>query len=125
MACILRRFGFCSLARSRCATKAVEEKDLASAVPERKGDTLFYRGAYGHWYDIHDYSDKAIADYLYLAAPFDLGQKTIPGFIRILKALGSTVNFDIIYSLTKERAKRSEALNYLKKIASTEVSQSL
>jgi hypothetical protein len=107
------------------ATKAVEEKDLASAVPERKGDMLFYRGAYGDRYDIHDYSDESIADYLYLAAPFDLTQKTIPSFIEVLKALGSTVNFDIAYNLTQERAKRNEARKYLEKIASTDRAESL
>jgi hypothetical protein len=81
------------------ATKTAEEKDLAAAVPERRGDPLFYRGAYGNWYDLHDYSDKAIADYLYLAAPFDLSKETIPGFVRVLKDLGSTADFDHVFSL--------------------------
>jgi hypothetical protein len=111
----------------RCATKALEEKDLASAVPERKGDPLFYRGAYGTVYgnDLHYYTERGIADYLYLAAPFDLTSKTIPSFVEVLKALGPTVNFDIIYNLTKERAKRSEARKYLEKIASTDQAESL
>jgi hypothetical protein len=110
----------------RCATKALEEKDLASAVPERKGDPLFYRGAYGRVYanDLHYYTEGT-ADYVYLAAPFDLTQKTIPSFIGVLKALGSTVNFDITYNLTQERAKRNEARKYLEKIASTDQAKSL
>jgi hypothetical protein len=102
------------------ATKAVEEKDLAAAVPERRADPLFYRGAYGSWYKLHSYSDKAIADYLYLTAPFDLGKETIPGFVRVLKALGSAVDFDHVFSLSA--AKKSQAQEYLDKVASTQVS---
>jgi hypothetical protein len=101
------------------ATKAVEERDLQVTVPERKGDALFYRGAYGSRYDIHDYSDKAIADYLYFAAPFDLDSKTIPGFIRVLKALGATVNFDHVFKFGM--VKKSQAQEYLEKLASTQV----
>jgi hypothetical protein len=101
------------------ATKAVEERDLQAAVPEKRGDALFYRGAYGDHYDIHDYSDKKIADYLYFAAPFDLDSKTVPGFIRVLKALGSTVNFDYVFKLGE--AKKSHAQEYLDKLASTQV----
>jgi hypothetical protein len=97
------------------ATKAVEERELAAAVPERRGDPLFYRGAYGSRYDLHDYSDRTIADYLYLAAPFDLGRDTIPGFIRVLKALGSTVDFDHVFSLGA--AKKSLAGEYLNRVA--------
>jgi hypothetical protein len=97
------------------ATEAVEEKELAAAVPKRRGDALFYRGAYGNRYDLHDYSDKAIADYLYLAAPFDLDNKTIPGFVRVLKALGSTVDFDHVFSLRS--AKKSLAEEYLVRVA--------
>ena len=102
------------------ATKAVEENGLAAAVPERRGDPLFYRGAYGSRYDLHDYSDKAIADYLYLTAPFDLDKDTIPGFVRVLKALGSTVDFDNFFSLGA--VKKSLAREYLEKVASTQVS---
>jgi hypothetical protein len=105
---------------SHYATKAVEERELAAAVPKRRGDALFYRGAYGSRYDLHDYSDRTIADYLYLAAPFDLDKKTIPGFIRVLKALGSTVDFDHVFSLGA--AKKSLAREYLDKLASTQVS---
>jgi hypothetical protein len=101
------------------ATKAAEEKDLAAAVPERRSDPLFYRGAYGAQYDLHSYSDKRIADYLYLAAPFDLTQATIPGFIRVLKSLGSTVDFDHVFSLGA--AKKSLAREYLEKVAGTQV----
>jgi hypothetical protein len=97
------------------ATKAIEERELAAAVPERRGDALFYRGAYGSHYDLHDYSDRTIADYLYLAAPFDLDKKTIPGFVRVLKALGSTVNFDHVFSLGA--AKKSLAGEYLDRVA--------
>jgi hypothetical protein len=98
------------------ATKAVEERDLAAAVPERRGDPLFYRGAYGSRYELHSYSDRTIADYLYLTAPFDLGKGTIPGFIRVLKALGSTVDFDHVFSLGA--AKKSLAREYLEKLTS-------
>jgi hypothetical protein len=101
------------------ATKAVEEKNLAAAVPERRGDPLFYHGAYGSSYDPHHYSDKMIADYLYFAAPFDLTRETIPGFIGALKALGSTVDFDHVFTLGA--AKRSLAREYLEKFASTQV----
>jgi hypothetical protein len=96
------------------ATKSVEEKELASAVPERRADPLFYRGAYGGHYYLDDYSDKSIADYLYFAAPFDLGPATIPGFIRVLKAYGSTVDFDYVFTLGG--AKKNEALEYLKNL---------
>jgi hypothetical protein len=111
----------------RYATRAIPGKELERANPERRADALFYKGRFGDYFTAnHDHiPDRIVADYLYLAAPFDLNGKTIPGFIRILKALGSTVNFDITYSLTKERAKRSEALNYLEKFPSTEVSRSL
>jgi hypothetical protein len=102
------------------ATKAVEEQELAGAVPERMGDVLFYRGAYGSRYDLPHYSDEMIADYLYLAAPFDLDKKTIPGFVRVLKALGSKVDFDHAFSLGA--AKKSLAQEYLDKLASTQVS---
>jgi hypothetical protein len=96
------------------ATKAAEERDLPAVLPERKGDTLFYRGAYGSHYDIHDYSDKKIADYLYFAAPFDLTRKTTPGFIRVLKALGSTVDFDHVFKFST--VKKSQAQEYLDKL---------
>jgi hypothetical protein len=103
------------------ATKAVEEKDLAAALPERKGDRLFYRGASGSLggYDLHSYSDKSIADYLYFAAPFDLTKGTIPGFIGVLKALGSTVDFDHVFTL--RAAKKNLAREYLEKVTSTQV----
>jgi hypothetical protein len=104
------------------ATNAVEERELEAAVPERRGDRLFYRGAHSSigGYDLRSYSDKAIADYLYFAAPFDLDKETIPGFIRVLKALGSTVDFDHVFSLGA--AKKSLAREYLDKLASTQVS---
>ncbi|MDR1902637.1 MAG: hypothetical protein LBQ88_10190 [Treponema sp.] len=103
------------------ATHPILEKELAEAAPERKGDPFFYRGAYGRRFDIRDYSEKDIADYVYLTAPFDLTYKTIPGFIRVLKALGSTVNFDVAYTLTKEREKRSKAREYLNQFESQRV----
>jgi hypothetical protein len=106
---------------SHYATKPAEEKGLAAAVPERRGDALFYRGAYGSRWDIHDYSDKKIADYLYLAAPFDLDSKTIPGFVRVLKALGSTMDFDHVFTLGGARKSKSQAQEYLDKLASTQV----
>jgi hypothetical protein len=102
------------------ATKAVEERELAAVVPERRGDRLFYRGAYGDRYDLHKYSDREIADYLYFAAPFDLDKDTIPGFVRVLKNLGSTVDFDHVFTLGA--AKKSHAREYLDKLASTQVS---
>jgi hypothetical protein len=106
---------------SHYATKGVEEKDLALAVLERRADALFYRGAYGSRYNIHDYSDRTIADYLYFAAPFDLDSKTIPGFARVLKALGSIVDFDHVFTLGEARKSKSLAQAYLDKLASTQV----
>jgi hypothetical protein len=106
---------------SHYATKGVEEKDLALAVPKRRADALFYRGAYGSRYDIHDYNDRLIADYLYFAAPFDLDSKTVPGFTRVLKALGSTVDFDHVFTLGEAKKSKSLAQAYLDKLASTQV----
>jgi hypothetical protein len=103
------------------ATKAVEEKDLEAAVPERRADALFYRGAYGSRCDIHDYSDRLIADYLYLAAPFDLDKKTIPSFVRVLRSLGSTIDFGHVFTLGGARKSKSLAQAYLDKLASTQV----
>jgi hypothetical protein len=105
------------------ASKPVSEKELERASPERNGDPLFYRGAYGNRFDIKDYSEKNIADYLYLAAPFDLDRETIPGYIRVLKALGSTVDFDLVFTLGA--ARKSQAQEYLEKLASTQVANSL
>jgi hypothetical protein len=117
-------------AQGKChhyASRPIPEKDMASAVPERRADRYFYRGLYGNGYnyDIDKYPEERIADYLYLTAPFDLTNKTIPGFIRVLKALGSTVNFDVAYTLTQEREKRSKAREYLDQFASTQTAKTL
>jgi hypothetical protein len=109
----------------RYASGPAEEKELAEAVPGRRADLYFYRGFYGGWYDMHEYSDERIADYVYLAAPFDLTRETVPGFIRVLKALGPTVDFDLDYSLGRERAKKSPAREYLEKFASTQTANTI
>jgi hypothetical protein len=96
------------------ATEAIPKEELAKAVPERRADIRFYRGAYGSMWDIDSYPDKQIADYLYLAAPFDLDSKTIPAFIRILKSQGYTTDFENEFTLTKDN--KSEAQKYLEKI---------
>jgi hypothetical protein len=98
---------------SHYATKPIPEEELAEACPQRRGDAFFYRGAYGSRFDLMDYGNREIADYLYLAAPFDLDKGTIPGYIRVLKALGSTVDFDTVFSLAQDRAKKSQARAYL------------
>jgi hypothetical protein len=101
------------------ATKAIPRKELEKANPERKADALFYRGIYGSYYfATNDPSEKRIADYLYLVAPFDLDCKTIPAFIKILKAQGSTVDFGYEFSLTRNN--KSEAMRYLEKFTATQ-----
>jgi hypothetical protein len=107
------------------ATRPVGENELAEAVPQRRADTYFYRGIHGNYYDMSYYNNKDIADYLYFAAPFDLCTETTPGFIKVLKALGSTVNFDVEYTLAGERAKKNKAREYLEKFASTDQAESL
>jgi hypothetical protein len=106
---------------SHYATEAIPETELIKAAPERRADTYFYRGAYGNYFDMYLYSDNRIADYLYLTAPFDLKKHTIPTFVRVLKSLGSTVNFDLVYSLGRQREKNSKAQEYLDRVASTQV----
>jgi hypothetical protein len=105
------------------ATKPITAAELAAAAPERKADALFYRGAYGDRFDILEYANKFIADYLYLVAPYDLTQATIPGFIQVLKAYGSTADFDREFTLGA--ARKNEAREYLKKFASTQTANSL
>jgi hypothetical protein len=105
------------------ATDSISENELARALPERRADALFYRGVYGWGYDIHNVSDHRIADYLYLAAPFDLDGKTVPGFIRIAKFYGATADFDVKFSLGK--AKKSLAREYLDELAGTQVANTL
>jgi hypothetical protein len=102
----------------RYATAPVLEKELVGAVPERKADRYFYRGLYGNYWDIRGYSKKNTADYVYLAAPFDLDGKTVPGFIRVLKAHGSTVDFGRVFTLGT--ARKSAAREYLDGLALTQ-----
>jgi len=86
---------------------------LNEAVAQRRGDRYFYRGLYGNWGDLQYYTDSETADYVCLTAPFDLSKQTIPGFIQILKSLGSTVNFDYAFSLGESQKVRSAAQYYL------------
>jgi hypothetical protein len=111
-----------SLGKARhYATNLVSESGLSEAIPERRADTYFYRGLQGNSFVLDYLRNKDIADYVYLAAPFDLDKETIPGFIRVLKALGSTVDFSMDYTLGGQRAKKSEARKYLDGLASTQV----
>jgi hypothetical protein len=105
------------------ATRAIPGYKLEKANPERRADIRFYKGAYGSTWDIDSYSDKQIADYLYLAAPFDLDGKTIPAYIQVLKARGSAVDFD--YEFTLGKTLKSNAQAYLEKLASTDQIESL
>jgi hypothetical protein len=105
------------------ATGPISENELAQALPERRAAPLFYRGVYSRNYDIHYVSSHEIADYLYLAAPFDLDGKTVPGFMRVLKSCGATADFDVKFSLGK--AKKSLAQEYLDELAGTQVANAL
>jgi hypothetical protein len=82
-------------------------------MPERRADALFYKGLYGNYHDERDYQNENIADYLYLAAPFDLGGRTIPRYVRVLKSLGSAVNYDAEFKLCKTR--KTQAEEYLER----------
>jgi hypothetical protein len=99
------------------ATKAIPGKELEQANPERRADVWFYRGLHGSMWDMDRHPDKCTADYLYLAAPFDLDGKTVPGYIQVLKALGSTVDFD--YEFTLGKTMKSNAYVYLEKFMVT------
>jgi hypothetical protein len=109
----------------RYATRAIQGKELEKAHPERRADAFFYKGIYGDYYTANrdHISDWRVADYLYLAAPFDLNGKTIPGYIQVLKAQGSTVDFNHEFTLTKTL--KSNAQVYLEKLASTDQVESL
>jgi len=97
------------------ATRAIERPDITEAMPERQADYYFYKGIYGRYWGVQPLN-RDIADYVYLVAPFDLTGKTVPRYIKLLKALGSTVNFDIDFSLGGMRKTEAE-----KFIASTQV----
>jgi hypothetical protein len=103
----------------RYATCAIPGKELEKANPERRADAFFYKGIYGnYWWATSNYlTDDRVADYLYLVAPFDLDGKTIPGYIQVLKARGSTVDFDYEFTLTKTL--KSNAQVYLEKITAS------
>jgi hypothetical protein len=96
------------------ATNPITKQELANAMPERRADPLFYKGLYGHsGCDERYYQNANIADYLYLVAPFDLNCSTIPRYIKVLKSLGSTVNYDAEFKLNKTR--RTQAEEYLER----------
>jgi hypothetical protein len=99
------------------ATCAIPGTELEKANPERRADAFFYKGIYGdyHTATFKHIPERIVADYLYLAAPFDLDGKTIPGYIQVLKAEGSTVDFDYEFSLGKTL--KSNAQAYLEKLA--------
>jgi hypothetical protein len=107
----------------RYATCAMARQELEKANPERLADSFFYKGVYGDRWWATNPSEDRVADYLYLVAPFDLNGKTIPGYIQVLKARGSTVDFDCEFTLTKTL--KSNAQVYLEKIASTDFVESL
>ncbi|GHV91307.1 hypothetical protein AGMMS50268_18100 [Spirochaetia bacterium] len=107
------------------ATGPISKEELSTANPERRGDYFFYQGGYGSRADISSCYEKDIADYVYLAAPYDLGRETIPGFIRVLKALGSTVDFTLPLSLGRIKQAKAQAQEYLEKFASTEPDRSI
>ncbi|GHV79778.1 hypothetical protein AGMMS49944_15690 [Spirochaetia bacterium] len=107
------------------AADGISEEKMAEAVPHRRADPYFYRGLRGRSYDVRDYFDKNIADYVYLTAPFDLTRNTVPGFIKVLKALGYTTDFDFTYTLTQERNRQSQAQNYLNNFQPLEDAKSL
>jgi hypothetical protein len=104
-----------SSGRRHChfATNPITKRELAGAAPERRADALFYKGLYGCYHDERDYQNKDIADYLYLVAPFDLDSRTIPRYIRVLEALGSTVNYDAKFTISK--VKKTQAEEYLER----------
>jgi hypothetical protein len=99
----------------------VERKNIDGALPVERGNPYFYRGLYGNRYSPDCYTDRETADYVYLAAPFDLCKQTIPGFIRILKTFGSTVDFDCAFSLGESKKNQSTARQYLEKFTSTQI----
>jgi hypothetical protein len=82
------------------ASGALAKAELPTAMPLRRGDNYFYRGIFGRREKELTYvQDKDIADYVYLAAPFDLNPKTIPAFVKNLKGMGNTVDFDFPFSI--------------------------
>jgi hypothetical protein len=109
----------------RYATHAIPGKELEKANPARRADSLFYKGRFGDHFAVsgNHIPDRIVADYLYLAAPFELNGKTIPDYIQVLKAQGSTVDFDYEFSLGKTL--KSNARVYLEKLASTDQAESL
>jgi hypothetical protein len=102
------------------ATHAIPGKELEKAGPARRADGLFYKGRFGNYLAAsgNHIPDRIVADYLYLAAPFDLNGKTIPAYIQVLKAQGSTVDFD--YEFTLGKTLKSNAQAYLEKLAATQ-----
>jgi hypothetical protein len=106
------------------ASDSVLEDNMAEAVPGRRADSFFYRGLYGNRWISEDYQDDDIADYVYLTAPFDLDHNTVPGFIKVLKALGYTNDFDFVFTLTGERIRQSKAREYLNNLSLTEAAKS-
>jgi len=102
----------------RYASTRVLKDELADTTPQRRGDRFFYKGIHSTWDPItHGYHNNNAADYEYLVAPFDLDKDTVPGFIRVLKAYGSTLNFDYNFSLGEAKAQKSQAREYIDKIA--------
>jgi|LSQA01.1.fsa_nt_gi hypothetical protein len=77
------------------ATHDITREKISSALPERKGDRLYYNGIYGNYYN----TERNIADYVYLTAPLGLDHKTRIPFIETLKKNGVSVDFDFPFSI--------------------------
>jgi len=85
---------------SRYCSSFTDEAFLSEVMPVRNGDFNWREGIAGT--SAWNYSEKDIADIVFLAAPKLTGRE-IPSFVRLLKAAGVTVDFDYDFSLGKAK----------------------
>jgi hypothetical protein len=83
----------------RYAAGYITEKEMPEAKPTGNGDPYFLLGIRGKPYDFKKIYDRDVADYVFACAPWDLNERTMPGFIEELKSAGVTVDFDFPFSM--------------------------
>jgi len=105
----------------------VPDENIKNIMPEGRGDPHWYEGVIGQsWIE-------AIADVVFLAAPWDLNFRIRPYFVQLLKDAGVTVDFDYKFSLGKareikfrqEQEKIAEQMQKLHGVNSAEETQAL
>jgi hypothetical protein len=83
----------------RYAVGYITEKEVPEAKPTNRAGPYFFQGIHDKPYDFKYVKNEDVADYVFVCAPQDLNDRTIPGFITELKVTGVKVDFDFPFSI--------------------------